>query len=835
MAALLFVVAAVVVGLAIAACIDLTGLIPRPRGKDPWWRNTVIGQHLVWRLAAAGAVVSVAVPILAIAVLTATLLTVSQSGSLPNARPAVGGAITTLYDMNGQPIATFQQFTTYIPVTSSQIPAVVKKAVVASEDKRFYSHSGVDTHAIARALWADISGGQIVQGGSTIDQQYVRLLYGSSAKTISRKVREAILAGRVDAELTKDQILTGYLDRVYFGGGAYGIGAAAELYFHVPVEQLTLSDAATLAGILPAPTDYDPRVDPEGADTRRLTVLDEMRQQGQITQAQETAAVNQHLVVYRADDPPPADSTVVYPLPTGNTQYPWFVDYVERYLIDRYGVDAVLQGGLKVETSLDPTLQNEADATVAKSLQGTPDQVGMAMVVEDPQTGYVKAVVGGRDYATSQVNVALDNCPKQPAQGASLPICIDGGGSGRQPGSSFKPFTLATAFEQGISPNAVFDGPESYTYPPGTCAGSNCTVKNVESGGFGAITLRQATADSVNTVFAQLILKVGVAKVAAMAHSLGLTMINANGRDNSGAPYGPSLTLGSADVSPLDMAAAYGVFADQGLQLPATPVIKVVKPDGTVLEDNSSRAGKQVLTPQIANEVNNVLEGVVQNGTGTAANIGRPDGTAGKTGTTSSFSDAWFVGYTPQLVTSVWMGYTNGRLPLDNINGVPMVYGGTIPAETWHNFMSEALKGQPVENFVPPNAPTCSNPYATTTSSTVPATSTSSTLKEPFTVPATTTTSTTTTTVPGYDTFPAAENPTTTASTTTTLPPCPTTTETFPTFVFPSTSYAFPTSSTTFPDFGTTSTTLYPGFGTTTFPSVSTPDTSFGTTGTSVP
>src|SRR5579884_1051273 len=686
MAALLFIVAAVVVGLAIALCLDFTGMIPRPGGREPWWRHTVIGQHLVWRATAMCAVASVAVPVLVVSILTATMLTVSSSGSLPAARPPVGGAITTLYDMNGVPITTFQQFTTYIPVTSGDIPDFAKKAVVASEDKRFYDHKGVDTHAIARALLADLNGGSYVQGASTIDQQYVRLLYGSDTKTLSRKLREAILAGRVDAQLTKDQILTGYLDRVYFGGGAYGIGAAAQLYFHIPVQRLTLSQAATLAGILPAPTDYDPRTDPTGAEQRRLDVLTKMQQQGLITAQDEAAAAAQHLVLYDPQNPPPAGSTVVYPLPAGQTKDPWFVDYVRRYLIDRYGVDKVLQGGLQVETSLNPQLQSLADATVASSLQGTPNQIGMAMVVVNPQNGLVEAMVGGRDYATSQVNAALGSCKSPPPQGASLPICIDGGGSGRQPGSAFKPFTLAKAFEEGISPDAVYNGPASYTYPPGTCAGPNCTVKNVETGGFGPITLREATAQSVNTVFAQLILKVGVAQTAEMAHRLGITMINANGRDNSGAPYGPSLTLGSQDVSPLDMAAAYGVFAARGMQYPATPVMKVVAPDGTVLEDNTARTGKQVLGPAIADLMNNILEGPVQNGTGTAAAIGRPNGTAGKTGTTESYSDAWFVGYTPQLVASVWMGDSTGRAPLVNIKGVPFVYGGTIPAQTWHNF-----------------------------------------------------------------------------------------------------------------------------------------------------
>jgi penicillin-binding protein 1A len=800
--ALLVIIAAIVVLAAMVFCLDVGGVIPRYPGKTQWWTKTFIGRHTVWRLVVIGAAVCVALPFVVVAVLVAAVMSSSQSGPLPTARPPTGSGVTTLYDVNGAPIATFQQFATYIPVTSGDIPEVMKNAAVASEDRRFYSHKGVDTKGILRALWVDLNGGSVKQGGSTIDQQYVRLVYGSNQKTLARKLREAILAGRLDALFTKDQILTGYLNRAYFGGGAYGVAAAAQLYFHTSVQDLTLSESATLAGILPAPSEYDPRVDPTGAESRRVDVLTKMRSQGLITAAQETAAISQHLVVEQSNDPPTASATVVYPLPTGQTAYPWFVDYVRRYLIARYGVDKVLQGGLKVQTSLDPHLQALANASVANALKGTPNQIGMAMVVIDPQTGLVQAMVGGRDYAASQVNAALGHCATPPAIGAQLPICIDGGGSGRQPGSSFKPFTLAKAFEEGISPDAMFSGPSSYTYPPKVCQGPNCTVRNVESGGFGRITLRQATADSVNTVFAQLIQKVGVPQTAEMAHRLGVTMINANGRGPSG-PYGPSLTLGSADVSPLDMASAYGVFAARGMQFPATPVVKVIAPDGSVLEDNSARAGKRVLDPSVADQVNDVLKGVVTGGTGTAANIGRPDGTAGKTGTTQSFSDAWFIGYTPQLVASVWMGNTTGRQPLVNIKGLPAVYGGTIPAETWHDFMSQALAGVPVENFVPPNAPiaTCT-PASTTTSTIVPgaaSTSTSSTSSSTTT----TSSSTTTTTVPSYETLPSSELATTTTSTSTTLPPCPTTTLS-PFLFVPGTSTSTSTST------STTSTTLFP-------------------------
>jgi penicillin-binding protein 1A len=280
------------------------------------------------------------------------------------------------------------------------------------------------------------------------------------------------------------------------------------------------------------------------------------------------------------------------------------------------------------------------------------------------------------------------------------PICVGGGGSGRQPGSSFKPFTLAKAFEKGLSPESAYSGPASYTFPG--CHGNGCTVHNVEErGGFGQISLRQATWHSVNTVYAQLVRDVGVKDTAELAHRVGLTMVNPDGRQPSGEPYGPSLTLGAAEVSPLDMAAAYSVFAARGMQAPVTPVLKVVDSQGTVLEDHTARKPRRVLAEEVADNVTDVLRGVIASGTGRRADIGRP--AAGKTGTSEDYGDAWFIGYTPVLSTSVWMGYSDTRShSLVNIKGVPRVYGGTIPAQTWHDFMSEALKNVPPTDFNQP-------------------------------------------------------------------------------------------------------------------------------------
>jgi penicillin-binding protein 1A len=617
----------------------------------------------------------------------------------PNVGPDAS-RITHIYDAAGNEIGVLRRFDTKVPVSRSDIPEVLKQAVVAVEDKRFYSHSGLDVRAAVRAFWADLHGRAVVQGGSTITQQYVKQTYTGGERTFQRKLKEAVIASRIDRQLDKDEILYRYLSTIYLGGGAYGVGAAAESYFKKPVNDLTLSEAALIAGVIRAPSELEPRGNPGASEANRVRVLDEMLKQGRIPQALHDEAIAQHIVNVGVDPVPAGPSTLVYPLEAQSATEPYFVDTVRQYLRVRYGDEKIYKGGLKVETSLDPRLQNLAKATVAKALDGTKAPLDMAMVTVEPGTGYIKALVGGRDFAASQVNLALGACPDKPAGAATDgPVCLAGGGTGRQPGSAFKPFTLAKAFEEGIGASRVYSGPSSYTVPG--CVGDFCTVHNVESGGYGAITLRSATINSVNTVFAQLVRDVGIPETAEMAHRLGLTMVSPDGiRPADGEPYGVSLTLGAAETSPLDMAAAYSVFANRGLQMAATPVIKVTDAEGNVLEDNTKRKPKRVLAEAVADNVNDVLKGVVTSGTGTAAAIGRPNGTAGKTGTSEDFGDAWFVGYTPQLSTAVWLGYSDTRLrPLKNIKGVGTVYGGTIPAQTWKAYMGEALKDAPPADF----------------------------------------------------------------------------------------------------------------------------------------
>jgi membrane peptidoglycan carboxypeptidase len=680
---------------------------PGARPPSGWQVEVIGGSSTLWWLTIGTVLLALLFPVVISIVLLQTFYN-PPSRKLPDAIPGVNSRITRITDSSGQLIGTLHRFETHIPVRPSDIPPVLRDAVVAVEDQRFYSHKGVDLRAVARALWADLQGGSYEQGASTITQQYVKRIYTGPQRSMARKVREAVLASRVEKQLSKDEILFRYLGDIYLGSGAYGVGAAAETYFRTPVNQLNLSQAATLAGLIQSPSRNEPRSNLAGAEERRQVVLRAMVDQNRISQGEYSAAVGQRLRLATDDDTQPSlSATLVYPPEQVDTKYPYFVDYVRRYLIARYGEDRVYQGGLQVVATIDPRLQGFAEAAVKDTLSGTSPPLEMSLVSLDPNNGYVKALVGGRDFTESQVNLALGNCEGIPKAGPGEPICIDGGGSGRQPGSSFKPFTLATAFEKGIGPEKVYSAPSAYTFRGcRPTPQSGCTVHNAEGGGYGALPLRQATAHSVNTVFAQLVLDAGIPETAEMAHRLGVTMVSADGKipkgGAKGTTYGGSLTLGSAETSPLDMAAAFGVLARRGEQFSATPVIKVTDADGEVLEDNSTRRGRRVLQEAIADNVNDVLKGTIAFGTGRAADIGRPDGTAGKTGTSEDYSDAWFVGYTQKLVASVWMGYADSQKPLVNIKGVDKVFGGTFPAETWKAYMERALEGVPDTPFPPP-------------------------------------------------------------------------------------------------------------------------------------
>ena len=658
-----------------------------------------MGPHLLPRISLdagrtliALALASAIVPVTVIAVLAAVLFSVPSAALPPetlDARPR----ITRLYAADGSAIAILRGFETFIPVAMEELPQSLKDAVVAVEDKRFYSHRGVDTRGVLRALWTNAMEGRAAQGASTITQQYVKQAHmGGEDRSLATKVREVVLATRVEERFSKDEILHRYLSTVYFGGGAYGVGAASQSYFRKPVSELTVSESALLAAVIRAPSRLNPRSNPGAAEGRRRLVLHRMHEQGRIGEVELRAALDEP-VMMATDAPPDLPATAVYPRLEDPGKHRFFVDYVRRYLIDRYGATLVFNEGLRVETTLDPDLQSVAEATVDEALGGTAPPLEMSLVSVDPATGFVKALVAGRDFDRSQVNLALGNCEGVEPAGDREPMCVDGGGTGRQPGSAFKPFVLARALEEGMSLDKTYRAPSRYGFP-GCGGGSGCTVRNAGGRGYGQLTLSEATARSANTVFAQLIGDVGIKETAELAHRLGVTMIDPDGRTPAGERYGASLALGAKEVSPLSMAAAYGVFANRGVRLGATPVVKVTTADGKVLEDNSNRRGERVLSPTVADSVTEALHAVVRSGTGTAADVGHPE-VAGKTGTTDNHSDAWFVGFTRDLSTAVWMGYADSQRPLIDVDGHRRIYGGSIPASAWAAFMKGAVNRVP--------------------------------------------------------------------------------------------------------------------------------------------
>jgi penicillin-binding protein 1A len=582
--------------------------------------------------------------------------------------PVVGSATETghIYAADGTLLADLHGPINRQSIPLSQMSPVLKQAVLAAEDANFYKEKALDFRSIIRAGIADYFAGHYAQGGSTITQEYVKIEYlGVANKTLSQKIAEVRLAYQIERRLTKDQILERYLNTVYFGEGAYGVQAASLTYFNKPASQLDLSESALLAGIISSPSGNDPDTNPAGAESRRQYVLNRMQADGFISAGvADTARAGLPTVV-----PPPTPSTVAY-------QDPYFVDTIRQYLFQKYGEALVLGGGLNVQTTLQPAQQAEAQAAVAKALP-SPGDPDAALVSVDPATGYVTAMYAGKNYATEQFNLAT--------QGR------------RQPGSAMKPFVLIAALEKGISPLTVYDGPAHICL-----AGwlPTCEVGTYGGEAYGPITLETATIYSVNTVYAQLIMQVGPQNVVNVANAMGVPgpswlLPSAAGCRPVGSPActthliaEPSLALGSNDVSPLEMASAYATLADNGVYHAPKFVSKVTDGQGAVLESGPSPA-VQVVDPGIVATVDRILHEVVTQGTGVEANLGRPQ--AGKTGTTQDFNNAWFVGYTPELATSVWIGYQAAAKPLLNIEGVGQVQGGSIPAALWASYMKQAL------------------------------------------------------------------------------------------------------------------------------------------------
>jgi penicillin-binding protein 1A len=546
--------------------------------------------------------------------------------------------------------------------TSQQIAPVMKHAIVDVEDKRFFEHRGVDVHGIVRAIWADLRNEKIVEGGSTITQQFVKNAYVKNERSIGRKLKEAALAWQLEQQWSKDRILTAYLNTIYFGNGAYGVEQAARVYFGHDAEKLDIAEAALLAGIPEDPTLYDPVTSPKAARQRRRVVLQDMLDQHDIT-------YNEYRLANRTPLPKPEDVR----LP--GTQGPagqYFANYVKQLLVDRYGTAKVFGGGLRVTTSIDLGLQKVAHEAIAKWLNGIGPSA--ALVAVDPRDGRILTMVGGDNYHESQFNLAV--------QGE------------RQAGSAFKPFVLATALEQGVSPSTAFES-KPVTISLGN---RNWYVHNYEGSNLGSIDLGTATAYSDNTVYAQLTQLVGPANVAATARKLGIT--------RRLDPFF-AIGLGADPVSPLEMARAYSSIANGGFRIDSSIFGNHPRAILSVNGQEDKPVGVPALGANNAALIDDILSRVIAEGTGMRAALpdGRPE--AGKTGTTENYGDAWFVGYTPQLAVAVWVGYPKGLRPmLGEFHGKP-VAGGTFPALIWKSFMERALHvlhDEP-QSFPPPQTP----------------------------------------------------------------------------------------------------------------------------------
>ena len=539
-------------------------------------------------------------------------------------------------------------------VAISRIPKVMQEAVVANEDHNFYTHHGVDPVGIMRAAYADLTHQQF-QGASTITQQLARNLFLNDEVSIKRKIEEALLAIEIERYYTKDEILERYLNLIYLGSGAYGVDAASHTYFGRSVDKIDLAQAATLAGIIAAPSDYSPFVNPRLARDRQHHVLDRMVDSGYITTAQANAAKHASIGLTK------------YRVP-GVMGYraPWFTTYAISRLETLFGAQAVREGGLQVYTTMDPTLEQEAQSAVDWGV-ATAKREGIgahqaALVAIRPSTGEIVAMIGGTTFA-------LDNQFNRAWQAL------------RQPGSSFKAYVYSAAIDSGYAPSTLVDD-APIQYPMGD--GTQWSPTDDDGRFMGMMTLRRALALSRNVVAVRVADRVGLDKVIDYAHRMGVrAQLDAN----------LSLALGSSVVSVLDQASGYSTLANGGFHVTPTAVRVVKDSLGNIVLDHTVPQSREAISPGTAYLVTSMLEDVIAYGTGTNANIGRP--AAGKTGTTSDFRDAWFVGYTPDLVTAVWLGN-------DDYSRMSESYGGNIPARIWARFMRAALVKTPPHKFIIP-------------------------------------------------------------------------------------------------------------------------------------
>lgn len=563
---------------------------------------------------------------------------------------------THIYDLKGRLLTSLHDEANREVVPLNRISPHLKRAVMAIEDSHFYQHHGINPGGVMRALAANLEANQTVEGGSTLTMQLVKNLFLSPKRALSRKAAEAVLSIRLEQIFTKDQIMELYLNQVYWGHNLYGVETAARSYFNKSAADLNLAEAAMMAGIIQAPEEYSPFSNYKLAKQRQATVLDRMVRLKWITPEEAQAAREQSLLVGRITSFP-------------GSKLPYVTEAVVQELNQRFGREAVLKGGMRVQTTIDMNFQRMAERTV-RNWHETLYQQGtfydrnngqIALVAVDPRTHFVKAMVGGADFEKSQYNRAVQ------AQ--------------RQPGSAFKPFVYYAAFATGkYGPNSIVsDSPVSYRDGDGYYSPQNY------GGSFsGAVSIRKAIEVSLNIPAVKIGQEVGLNKVVEVCRVLGFK-----------SPITPviSLPLGSVDVTPMEMAGAYATFASNGWASDTTFIVQVTDSNGKVLLDNTPKR-RLVLDPWSAASINDVLQGVITNGTATRAQIGRP--AAGKTGTTSSERDVWFVGYVPQLSTAIWVG---------NDDYTPLARGSTgggYVAPIWRDFMAQAVQGMPVQSFTNP-------------------------------------------------------------------------------------------------------------------------------------
>ncbi|HSL64376.1 MAG TPA: PBP1A family penicillin-binding protein [Gaiellaceae bacterium] len=607
--------------------------------------------------------------VVAVAITSAAVGGAAAVGSncdLASLRPVSIGQNSFIYAADGSLLGTIPAEKNRQPVPLKSMSKWLPKATIAIEDRRFYEHGGVDFEGILRALVEDIKAGKVVQGGSTITQQLVRNLYPvSNERTVERKVKEACLAIKLNRQWSKDRILAGYLNQIYYGSHAYGVEAAAQTFFSKKARNLTLVEAALVAGLPQAPSQYDPIKNPERAVARRNDVLRAMLANGDITEPEFRAA---------AASPLRLRPGRLYQ----RIREPYFFSYVLEELNDAYGARTVRSGGLRVYTTVSRRMQIEARKAIVETLPYRDDPAA-ALVAIDPSNGRIRAMVAVTPGKKgNQFNLASD--------------------ARRQAGSTFKTFVLAAAIAEGISPSTSYLS-APFEYDPagdGNCEAEPPTAwcpQTYDHSYIGVTSLHRATLRSDNSVYARLTLDVGPEKVAEMARKLGI---------RSTLPIVPSLGLGAGEVSPLDMSSAYATIAAGGVYSKPTAILKVVLANGQIDKDAGwGKVERQRVIPDwVAHEVTQILEDNVEGGTGYPnAYLGRP--AAGKTGTTDDFTDAWFCGYVPNLQATVWVGYPKGKISMDSVHGI-RVAGGTFPAEIWGKFMRAVTDGKPVKEWREP-------------------------------------------------------------------------------------------------------------------------------------